>query len=231
MTTRVPDLEQLAQGSLCLLEESDADYCSVKIQLYRHGLKLADDRTWRSWRRFRWVELWQAVALQLHLDPDTVSWHTLGARHHARLSISQLYGSLMQAALKHVDHESLPILATAEHPRRVRVAPWEFAAWCDAIGTPCPVEFQREDPSGKAAPAAIGRFKRRSAPPDGYFRQADLIPGMLPFSHSTLWRMVKKGEFPAPSKFSRGVTAWKRQEVLDWIAAHEGGGARRRSRK
>lgn len=78
MTTAVPDREKLAQGKLVLLREDDPDFCSARVNLWRYGVKLADDSTWRQWRRFRWVELWQAVALQLFLDPDTVQWHSLG---------------------------------------------------------------------------------------------------------------------------------------------------------
>lgn len=43
MATRVPELERLAQGTLSLLDETHPEHCTVKIQLYRHGLKLADD--------------------------------------------------------------------------------------------------------------------------------------------------------------------------------------------
>ena len=71
MTTAVPDREELAQGELVLLGEHDPEYHSASINLWRYGIKLADESTWRQWRRFRWVELWQAVALQLFLDPDT----------------------------------------------------------------------------------------------------------------------------------------------------------------
>ena len=222
MTTRVPDLEQLALGSLTLLDEAHPEYCTVKIQLARHGLKLADEKTWRAWRRFRWVELWQAIALQLHIDPDTVAWHSLGAKHMPRLSVSQLYGTLMRTAIQHVVHESLPVIEITEELRRIRVRPWEFATWCDEMGIPCPSEFPRHDPSGKtASPPADGtkRKRRAVALSDEFVRQADLIPGMLPFSPATLWRKVKKGEFPQPISLSAGVTAWRRADIEAWIHA------------
>lgn len=136
MTTIVPDLEHLANGSRKLLGDSNLEYCSVRIQFVRHGLKLADESTWREWRLFRWMELWQAVALQLHLDPNTVAWHALGVRHLPRLSISQLYGERMRVAVQHAVHESLPTLKIEEQLMRTTVRPWEFATWCDEIGLP-----------------------------------------------------------------------------------------------
>ena len=53
----------------------------------------------------------------------------------------------------------------------------------------------------------------------GYMRQAQLIPGIIPFSASTLWRKVKAQTFPAPVKLSENVTAWRVEEVRAWMAA------------
>jgi predicted DNA-binding transcriptional regulator AlpA len=41
----------------------------------------------------------------------------------------------------------------------------------------------------------------------------------LPFSAPTLWRMVKAGKFPKPTKLSEGVTAWQVGQVRAWMAA------------
>lgn len=219
MTTAVPDREQLAQGKLVLLREDDPDFCSARVNLWRYGIKLADESTWRQWRRFRWVELWQAVALQLFLDPDTVPWHSLGVRAHQRTSIGQLFGDRMRLALRHVEHESLPILAEGDHPRRAKVRPWEFAAWCDDIGQPCPEQIPRTDP--KAAGNSSTAKARRSPPSSPeYLRQADLIPALVPFSPATLWRHVKCGKFPAPVKLSSSITAWRRADYEAWAASH-----------
>lgn len=54
---------------------------------------------------------------------------------------------------------------------------------------------------------------------DGYIRQTGLVPNLLPFSKATLWRKVKRGEFPQPVKLSRGVTAWHVPEVRGWLLA------------
>lgn len=42
----------------------------------------------------------------------------------------------------------------------------------------------------------------------------------LPFSAATLWRGVRSGTFPAPSKLSARVTAWKCGDIRKWMAAH-----------
>ena len=64
-------------------------------------------------------------------------------------------------------------------------------------------------------------------PSTGYVRQAQLIanrahPGPsapLPFSHATLWRLVKSGNFPKPVKLSERVTAWRVEDVREWMQA------------
>lgn len=42
-------------------------------------------------------------------------------------------------------------------------------------------------------------------------------PGILPFSHATLWRMVSAGTFPKPLKLTERTTAWPTAEVRKWI--------------
>lgn len=54
-------------------------------------------------------------------------------------------------------------------------------------------------------------------PETGFVRQR-LLLRFVPFSKSTLWRRVKKGDFPAPVKLSTGVTAWRVEDVRSWIA-------------
>ncbi|WP_028499915.1 helix-turn-helix transcriptional regulator [Microvirgula aerodenitrificans] len=43
------------------------------------------------------------------------------------------------------------------------------------------------------------------------------IPGVLPFSASTLWRRVRLGTFPAPVKLSERVTCWRAEAVRQWL--------------
>lgn len=63
-------------------------------------------------------------------------------------------------------------------------------------------------------------------PQTGYVRQHLLVgdaktgtPGILPFSASTLWRRVRSGSFPAPVKLSERVTAWKAEDIRQWLDA------------
>lgn len=71
-----------------------------------------------------------------------------------------------------------------------------------------------------------------AVPATGYLRQSQLVGrparkrcqaviGILPFSSATLWRMVKRGDFPAPVKLSEKVTAWKAEDIRAWIASRE----------
>ena len=52
---------------------------------------------------------------------------------------------------------------------------------------------------------------------DGFIRKKEIL-GRFPFSAATLWRMVKRGDFPAPVKLSVGVTAWRNADIEDWIS-------------
>ena len=59
-------------------------------------------------------------------------------------------------------------------------------------------------------------------PATGYVRQSQLIgtpdhPAILPFSSATLWRMVKNCKFPAPVRLSERVTAWKVEDIREWM--------------
>ena len=56
-------------------------------------------------------------------------------------------------------------------------------------------------------------------PAAGYVRQAQLIPTPVPFSSATLWRKCKSGDFPKPVKLSERVTAWRVEDVRQWLAA------------
>lgn len=58
-------------------------------------------------------------------------------------------------------------------------------------------------------------------PETGFVRQAQLLASVLPFSASTLWRRVRDRSFPAPVKLSAGITAWRAEEVRDWIAKQQ----------
>lgn len=60
-----------------------------------------------------------------------------------------------------------------------------------------------------------------------YVRVADIVcdphhpnrPHVLPISRSTLWRWVREGRFPRPTRLSPGVSAWRVSDVLNWNEA------------
>ena len=54
-------------------------------------------------------------------------------------------------------------------------------------------------------------------PAEGFVRQAQLIPAIIPISHATLWRGVKDGTFPTPVKLSARVTAWRVEDIRSWM--------------
>jgi len=39
------------------------------------------------------------------------------------------------------------------------------------------------------------------------------IPALIPVSKSTWWSEVKAGRYPAPVKLSKGVTAWRAEDI------------------
>lgn len=60
-------------------------------------------------------------------------------------------------------------------------------------------------------------FPLGDLPATGYVRQSQLIPAIVPFSSATLWRNVKAGTFPMPVKLSDRVTAWRVEDVREWM--------------
>ncbi len=64
-------------------------------------------------------------------------------------------------------------------------------------------------------------IQRTNLPDEGFIRQSELIPAIIPISHATLWRNVKDGTFPAPVKLSARVSAWRVEDVREWMKARE----------
>ena len=55
-------------------------------------------------------------------------------------------------------------------------------------------------------------------PATGYVREKQLIDGgILPFSAKTLWRKVKDGTFVQPVRLGERITAWRVEEVRQWL--------------
>ena len=55
-------------------------------------------------------------------------------------------------------------------------------------------------------------------PETGFLRQPQVLV-FVPISRSTLWRRIQAGTFPGPVKLSARVTAWRAEDVRNWIAA------------
>ncbi len=79
-------------------------------------------------------------------------------------------------------------------------------------------------PAPQAAPAPA--FDQ--LPDSALLREANLVaspkrpgPALLPFSAATLWRKVRAGQFPAPTKLGERITCWKVGDVRRWLAAQE----------
>lgn len=52
--------------------------------------------------------------------------------------------------------------------------------------------------------------------PTGFIRQKTLLQEYVPFSASTLWRLVNAGKFPKPIKVTEQITAWRVSDVREW---------------
>ena len=88
----------------------------------------------------------------------------------------------------------------------------------------------RKTPIGPSIPAQKATIHQSvfdALPNSAFIREAQLVqspkrpdtPAPLPFSAPTLWRKVKAGTFPKPSKLSERVTAWNVGAVRAWMTA------------
>lgn len=49
----------------------------------------------------------------------------------------------------------------------------------------------------------------------GYLREKQIVPALIPVSRAEWWKGVKEGRYPAGLKISRNVTAWRKQDIQD----------------
>jgi len=61
-------------------------------------------------------------------------------------------------------------------------------------------------------------------PPTGFLRITQILgdskdgtPALLPVSKATLWQWVRDGKFPRPIKLGANTTAWKVEDVREFI--------------
>lgn len=70
-------------------------------------------------------------------------------------------------------------------------------------------------------PIATGSATNISALPPTAFLRLPQVLALIPVSESTLLRMVRDGRFKKPTKLSERCSAWRMQDVLDFMAALE----------
>ncbi len=63
---------------------------------------------------------------------------------------------------------------------------------------------------------------RAALPAAGYVRAAQFVPGVLPIHENTLWKWVRSGRFPKPTRLSPRVTVWNVEDIRAWFAEQEG---------
>ena len=216
----VPNLTALASGRLELLEESKGEYGRVAVQFLFSGITLADESTCRDWRVARAVELREAAALTLHLDPESIQWDALDIKASPRgPTIGTMLVERVVRAAQHAKRGSLPCLKVATDPGQSLVTLWEFAIWCDALAIPCPDQMPRTDPGLLVASVGHADAKAKPTTKSAYVRMGELAQGLVPMSKATIYRMVKVGTFPNSLKASKGIAAWARSDVEAWVQA------------
>lgn len=77
----------------------------------------------------------------------------------------------------------------------------------------------------QTAPTPQKYHKRTRKPPSDYPQllpqtghiRVNQVAVFVPFSTSTIWRKVRAGKFPKPVKLSDRITAWRVEDVRNWI--------------
>lgn len=118
-----------------------------------------------------------------------------GARHSA-------YRAGTEVARRLASSQTPPVSTTERVVPKKRIQ-----ALCPNCGHP------KHDPERQEGIVA-------NLPERGYVRLKLLIQ-LVPFSQATLWRRVADGGFPKPKKLSDRVTAWRVDEVRQWLAAQK----------
>ena len=65
--------------------------------------------------------------------------------------------------------------------------------------------------AGKVFVDRSGRTRNRS------HREATI--GLLNISESMLWKLVKRGDFPAPTYITASMPTWSEDQISQWIAS------------
>jgi len=65
--------------------------------------------------------------------------------------------------------------------------------------------------------SSVTKLPSSTLPSSGWIRQSQLIPHIVPFSPTTLWRKCREGTFPKPVKHSAKITAWRVSDVEEYL--------------
>ncbi len=79
----------------------------------------------------------------------------------------------------------------------------------------------RDAESGSATSTAKWKPNESATPLPMLLRERQLLTLVLPIARPTLWAWIARGAFPRPIRLSRGAVAWRREDVLDWIASRK----------
>ena len=66
------------------------------------------------------------------------------------------------------------------------------------------------------------RKERKYTTKDGTTRIIKARPerkGILPMGETTIWDKVRTGEFPKPVKLTERITAWRIEDIEEWMAS------------
>lgn len=102
------------------------------------------------------------------------------------------------------------------------IGPAHFGSQAESSGLFFDLGGADHEASASRINSTVRRTTNLPTKTPAFYREAQLVPGMLPFSSSTLWRLVERGDFPPPVKLSRKVTAWPASVVHRWIREHGG---------
>lgn len=54
---------------------------------------------------------------------------------------------------------------------------------------------------------------------EGFLREGQIRPALLPVGRTTFWRMQRQGRFPPPLRLGPRLKVWRAADVRDWLAA------------
>lgn len=66
--------------------------------------------------------------------------------------------------------------------------------------------------------ALKARPPRAMLPPGGFVRLPTILV-LVPVGKSSVWEMVRRGDFPAPVRLSKRVTAWRSEDIAKYVAS------------